>query len=96
MLRPANLSVTVRERAMLECVGNGVPTPVISWSKIVDGVMVGLPVFKNRKQLIINSAKLSDAGRYVCNLQNVIGQETALAQLIVKRENITVYLITHL
>jgi hemicentin len=76
---PANLSVIAGKRVVLECLGNGIPIPRITWIKVVDGIPQHIAGNGNR--LIINTVQPSDAGIYACTLHNVIGQVTASAHL---------------
>lgn len=78
---PTNLSVIFGDRVVLECSGNGLPSPLVSWSKVVNGVLDDVPTSGSGNQLIFSSVLLSDAGMYACSLRNIIGQVTAFAQL---------------
>jgi hemicentin len=76
---PVNVSVVAGNRAVLDCSGKGIPTPVVNWTKLVDGIPQHLP--EGGSQLIFYAAQLSDAGIYACALQNIYGQVTASIHL---------------
>ena len=76
---PASVSVIAGKRGVLECSGNGIPTPLISWSKMMDGIPQHLP--GDGSQLIFDAVQPSDAGTYSCTLHNIFGQVTAAAYL---------------
>nr|XP_053641071.1 leucine-rich repeats and immunoglobulin-like domains protein 3 [Cherax quadricarinatus] len=63
------------DNALLECLGTGLPTPRITWSKngkplINDGRYV---LVENSRYLLIKETETEDVGTYVCELTNILG-----------------------
>ncbi|KAK8735942.1 hypothetical protein OTU49_005133, partial [Cherax quadricarinatus] len=63
------------DNALLECLGTGLPTPRITWSKngkplIDDGRYV---LVENSRYLLIKETQTDDVGTYVCELTNILG-----------------------
>uniref|UniRef100_A0ABM5EK41 Basement membrane-specific heparan sulfate proteoglycan core protein isoform X2 n=1 Tax=Pogona vitticeps TaxID=103695 RepID=A0ABM5EK41_9SAUR len=81
------VEVKVGKSISLDCLGDGEPRALVRWSKVgvrqkVEHQMV-MPL-ESRAVLRISSAKLEDAGTYVCMAQNALG--TAEAQVEVSVE----------
>ncbi|XP_022915076.2 leucine-rich repeats and immunoglobulin-like domains protein 3 [Onthophagus taurus] len=83
--------VMVGESAVLQCKAGGIPKPSIEWLK--DGRPIRVTerhFFTAEDQLmIIVDTSIGDAGTYVCNLNNTLGQDTAYSILSVKQNGIT-------
>ncbi|XP_041075259.1 protogenin-like [Polyodon spathula] len=64
---PQNITATLHQSAILECVATGNPKPIISWSRLDHK---SIDVFNTRVlgngNLIISDVKLQHAGVYVC------------------------------
>ena len=78
--------VSTGESAVLQCMAGGIPKPTILWLK--DGRPITATerhFFTAEDQLmIIIDTNLSDAGIYICQLNNSLGVITGSSQLIVK------------
>ena len=90
---PENLTVVQPHSAIFLCNATARPRPQITWwrmgSQLIEqpGVIeISNSAFKEREivsNLIIVTSDPSDAGGYVCMATNVIGQDTATAELTV-------------
>lgn len=71
------MSVIAGQSIVIDCPAKGVPTPLISWFKddreIKPSNSIDIRILYNGRRLEINSAKVSDAGRYKCRAQNDAG-----------------------
>ncbi|KAE8293961.1 Hemicentin-1 Fibulin-6 [Larimichthys crocea] len=72
------VTVVVNEAARLECEATGVPVPSLTWLK--DGSPVaseshGMQVLSGGRVLSLNSALVSDTGRYTCVAVNAGGEQ---------------------
>ncbi|KAM4548643.1 hemicentin-1 isoform 1-T1 [Odontesthes bonariensis] len=72
------VTVVVNEAARLVCEASGVPMPSLTWLK--DGSPVasfshGIQVLSGGRVLSLNSAQVSDAGRYTCVAVNAGGEQ---------------------
>ncbi|CAH8842201.1 unnamed protein product [Trichobilharzia szidati] len=81
-------TVTSGETVCLRCSLKGNPTPVVQWK--FNGKILNLPSerirlihFENEYSLIIYDACLNDIGRYEMTAENVAGQATCSAHLLV-------------
>ena len=97
---PEHHTVVRSENATFSCQATGIPTPTISWWKEESGIlfeivqMEGTTVIEEEEDeagsrhstLTILSTQISDAGMYVCIAENVVGTDTATAELIVHGE----------
>ncbi|XP_065811778.1 hemicentin-1 [Labrus bergylta] len=76
--RGGTVTVVVNEAAKLECEATGVPLPSLTWLK--DGSPVtslshGIQVLSGGRVLSLNSALVSDTGRYTCVAVNAGGEQ---------------------
>ncbi|XP_038613568.1 hemicentin-1 [Tachyglossus aculeatus] len=74
---PQSLAVHLNKSAVLECVVEGVPTPRITWRK--DGAIItgdnARYSISEKGFLHIDSAHITDTGRYLCMATNAAGTE---------------------
>ncbi|XP_031573595.1 hemicentin-2-like [Actinia tenebrosa] len=71
-----NKTVTKGEPILLLCNATGDPAPNVSWSKASGTIN---PSYVSGKELWILSAKLSDAGKYICTAKNDVSMTTVEA-----------------
>ncbi|MBN3312119.1 HMCN1 protein, partial [Atractosteus spatula] len=79
-------SVVENSQALLLCVADGVPQPVISWEK--EGTALsdtsGRYTVLPSGELIIHNAEVADSGRFTCVANNAVGQDSKTVSLIVQ------------
>ncbi|KAK5869646.1 hypothetical protein PBY51_024348 [Eleginops maclovinus] len=76
--RGGTVTVVVNEAARLECEATGVPLPSLTWLKDgspVASVSHGIQVLSGGRLLSLNSALVSDTGRYTCVAVNAGGEQ---------------------
>ncbi|KAM3917896.1 immunoglobulin superfamily DCC subclass member 3-like [Leptodactylus fuscus] len=64
---PQNLTLTVHQTAILECIATGNPPPVVSWSRL-DGKSIGVDGIQilGSGNLMISNVSVKHSGIYVC------------------------------
>ncbi|KAG7476149.1 immunoglobulin superfamily DCC subclass member 3-like [Solea senegalensis] len=84
---PQNLTITVHQTAILECIASGNPRPIVSWSRL-DGRSIGVEGVQvlGTGNLMISDASLQHSGVYVCsaNRPGSRARRTALGRLVVQ------------
>ncbi|KAI3368574.1 hypothetical protein L3Q82_025583, partial [Scortum barcoo] len=76
--RGGTVTVVVNEAARLQCEATGVPLPSLTWLKDgspVASVSHGIQVLSGGRVLSLNSALVSDTGRYTCVAVNAGGEQ---------------------
>ncbi|KAG8443503.1 hypothetical protein GDO86_012051 [Hymenochirus boettgeri] len=90
ILKPITTKVNLGEEASFYCRVQGNPTPTVKWEK--DGKKVGTSFDSNRFRIVadgessslkIHCIRFSDSGTYVCRAENLVGQTTASASLLI-------------
>uniref|UniRef100_A0A8C6WPD8 Ig-like domain-containing protein n=1 Tax=Neogobius melanostomus TaxID=47308 RepID=A0A8C6WPD8_9GOBI len=84
---PQNLTLTVHQTAILECIATGNPKPIVSWSRL-DGRSIGVEGIQvlGTGNLMISDVSLQHSGVYVCaaNRPGTRMRRTALGRLEVQ------------
>ncbi|XP_054877952.1 immunoglobulin superfamily DCC subclass member 3 [Poeciliopsis prolifica] len=84
---PQNLTITVHQTAILECIATGNPQPIVSWSRL-DGRSIGVEGIQvlGTGNLMISDVTLQHSGVYVCaaNRPGTRMRRTALGHLVVQ------------
>ncbi|XP_078477614.1 immunoglobulin superfamily DCC subclass member 3 [Lampetra fluviatilis] len=84
---PQNLTLTVHQTAILECIATGNPRPIVSWSRL-DGRPIGVEGIQvvGTGNLMISDVAVQHAGVYVCaaNRPGTRVRRTAQGRLIVQ------------
>nr|XP_046274654.1 immunoglobulin superfamily DCC subclass member 3 [Scatophagus argus] len=84
---PKNLTITVHQTAILECIATGNPRPIVSWSRL-DGRSIGVEGIQvlGTGNLMISDVSLQHSGVYVCaaNRPGTRMRRTALGRLVVQ------------
>ncbi|XP_048828346.1 immunoglobulin superfamily DCC subclass member 3-like isoform X3 [Brienomyrus brachyistius] len=84
---PENLTLTVHQTAILECVATGYPQPIVSWSRL-DGRPIGVEGIQvlGNGNLMISDVGVQHSGIYVCaaNKPGTRVRRTAQGRLVVR------------
>ncbi|XP_056269002.1 immunoglobulin superfamily DCC subclass member 3 [Pseudoliparis swirei] len=84
---PENLTLTVHQTAILECVATGYPRPIVSWSRL-DGRPIGVEGIQvlGTGNLMISDVGVRHSGVYVCaaNKPGTRVRRTAQGRLVVQ------------
>ncbi|KAM9838587.1 immunoglobulin superfamily DCC subclass member 3 [Aulostomus maculatus] len=84
---PQNLTITVHQTAILECIATGNPKPIVSWSRL-DGRSIGVEGIQvlGTGNLMISDVSVQHSGVYVCaaNRPGTRMRRTALGRLVVQ------------
>uniref|UniRef100_A0A452U890 Immunoglobulin superfamily DCC subclass member 3 n=1 Tax=Ursus maritimus TaxID=29073 RepID=A0A452U890_URSMA len=87
LVGPENLTLTVHQTAVLECVATGNPRPIVSWSRL-DGRPIGVEGIQvlGTGNLIISDVTVQHSGVYVCaaNKPGTRVRRTAQGRLVVQ------------
>lgn len=88
VVKPENISCPYNKRAVFKCEAIGRPVPEARWLKngrqIPEGVRYRVEAYENIYKLIIKEVWDIDAGDYTCEVSNVFGVDSTLANLIVQ------------
>ncbi|KAI3377590.1 hypothetical protein L3Q82_008762 [Scortum barcoo] len=88
LVGPENLTLTVHQTAILECVATGYPRPIVSWSRLVDGRPIGVEGIQvlGTGNLMISDVGVQHSGVYVCaaNKPGTRVRRTAQGRLVVQ------------
>ncbi|KAF4090905.1 hypothetical protein AMELA_G00031000 [Ameiurus melas] len=87
LVGPENLTLTVHQTAILECVATGFPRPIVSWSRL-DGRPIGVEGIQvlGTGNLMISDVRVKHSGVYVCaaNKPGTRLRRTAQGHLVVQ------------
>uniref|UniRef100_A0A3B4YG65 Immunoglobulin superfamily DCC subclass member 3 n=1 Tax=Seriola lalandi dorsalis TaxID=1841481 RepID=A0A3B4YG65_SERLL len=87
LVGPENLTLTVHQTAILECVATGYPRPIVSWSRL-DGRPIGVEGIQvlGTGNLMISDVGVQHSGVYVCaaNKPGTRVRRTAQGRLVVQ------------
>ncbi|XP_039629483.1 immunoglobulin superfamily DCC subclass member 3 isoform X2 [Polypterus senegalus] len=87
LVGPENLTLTVHQTAILECVATGYPQPIVSWSRL-DGRPIGVEGIQvlGSGNLMITDLSVQHSGVYVCaaNKPGTRVRRTAQGRLVVQ------------
>ncbi|XP_077450993.1 immunoglobulin superfamily DCC subclass member 3 isoform X1 [Stigmatopora argus] len=87
LVGPENLTLTVHQTAILECVATGYPRPIVSWSRL-DGRPIGVEGIQvlGTGNLMISDVGVQHSGVYVCaaNKPGTRVRRTAQGLLVVQ------------
>ncbi|KAJ8407747.1 hypothetical protein AAFF_G00267910, partial [Aldrovandia affinis] len=87
LVGPENLTLTVHQTAILECVATGYPRPIVSWSRL-DGRPIGVEGIQvlGTGNLMISDVRVQHSGVYVCaaNKPGTRVRRTAQGRLVVR------------
>ena len=80
--RPLSVMVEEGENITLKCKTGAVPTPIVTWQKAFSRVPKKKTAVENESLTILKAEK-ADGGTYACTAKNLLGHETAIAQVTV-------------
>ncbi|KFO97832.1 Immunoglobulin superfamily DCC subclass member 3, partial [Calypte anna] len=87
LVGPENLTLTVHQTAVLECIATGNPRPIVSWSRL-DGRPIGVEGIQvlGTGNLMISDLTVQHSGIYVCaaNKPGTRVRRTAQGRLVVQ------------
>ncbi|KGL84496.1 Immunoglobulin superfamily DCC subclass member 3 [Tinamus guttatus] len=87
LVGPENLTLTVHQTAVLECIATGNPRPIVSWSRL-DGRPIGVEGIQvlGTGNLMISDVTVQHSGIYVCaaNKPGTRVRRTAQGRLVVQ------------
>ncbi|NXA36137.1 IGDC3 protein, partial [Eudromia elegans] len=87
LVGPENLTLTVHQTAVLECIATGNPRPIVSWSRL-DGRPIGVEGIQvlGTGNLMISDVSVQHSGIYVCaaNRPGTRVRRTAQGHLVVQ------------
>lgn len=87
LVGPENLTLTVHQTAILECIATGFPRPIVSWSRL-DGRPIGVEGIQvlGTGNLMISDVGVQHSGVYVCaaNKPGTRVRRTAQGRLVVQ------------
>lgn len=97
--REEEVKVQLGETAFLPCAAEAFPVPTHRWYKQESGRTIGIVtsqrIFLMGGTLVFRRALVIDSGKYVCLVNNSIGQERVETDLIVVGKFIFIFLIAH-
>ncbi|XP_040215726.1 hemicentin-1 isoform X1 [Rana temporaria] len=78
-----DVSFLANQTVLLDCVGESIPAPTVSWQKDGQAIKDGkhYQILSDGRYLQISNAELSDTGRYICIVENVAGSAQKLFKL---------------
>ena len=80
--RPLSVIVEEGENVSLQCKTSGVPKPAITWQKAFSRIPKKKRAVENGSLTILKVEK-ADGGTYACTAKNLLGHDTAIAQVTV-------------
>jgi len=80
--KPSSVIVEEGQNVSLQCEATGKPTPKVTWRKAFSHVSKQRAAVVDGK-LTIDSVKKADGGVYACSVKNLLGQDSAVAQVMV-------------
>ena len=80
--RPLSVMVEEGENITLQCKTSGVPLPIVTWQKAFSRVPKQKTAVENGSLTIIKVEK-ADGGTYACSAKNILGHDSAIAQVTV-------------
>ncbi|XP_054714025.1 cell adhesion molecule Dscam2-like [Uloborus diversus] len=88
MRRSSRVSVPIGQKATLSCIAQGHPVPSYRWHKVAGELRtlpeLGSTVRQEGGVLVFHKVVQADAGTYICEVSNSIGQDKVEAELIVE------------
>jgi hypothetical protein len=89
-VRHAAVEIVIGKRLLLDCRGQGQPTPRYSWFKdngtlLTSNKALKITTYKRGSKLVIAKVKEEDSGTYACRTANVFGSsQTKPVQVVIK------------
>ena len=80
--RPLSVMVEEGENITLQCKTSGVPIPIVTWQKAFSRLPKKKTAVENESLTILKVEK-ADGGTYACSAKNLLGHDSAIAQVTV-------------
>ncbi len=80
--KPLSVTVEVGQNVSLVCQATGQPKPTVTWRKVFSPLPIGKTTVLDGILTIRNVTK-GDGGEYVCGANNLLGKDSAVAQVTV-------------
>ena len=80
--KPSSVIIEEGQNVSLLCKATGQPKPTVTWSKAFSHVPIEKTAVMDGSLNILNITK-SDGGAYACSAKNILGQDSAVAQVTV-------------
>ncbi|XP_067846589.1 hemicentin-1 isoform X2 [Heptranchias perlo] len=81
---PGDISLNKGERLALNCAGNGIPTPEITWTFNNNIIPAQYDNINGHSELVIEKVSKEDSGTYICTAGNRVGSINAIGFVYVK------------
>ena len=83
---PTSLTVREHKSASFQCKAEGLPTPVIEWTRTGGLLTSDRRVIQSDNSLLLTNVTYADHGTYTCSAVSVLGNVSASAYLTVQGE----------
>ena len=80
--KPSSVIAGEGENVSLQCTATGQPTPTVTWRKALSHLPKQKTAVVDGNLTILNIAK-KDGGLYACSAKNLLGEDSAVAQVTV-------------
>ncbi|XP_072281767.1 roundabout homolog 4 isoform X1 [Pyxicephalus adspersus] len=82
--KPADVVTKAGSAVQFMCGAQGVPRPVIQWSKEQGSLPIGRYAITNENTLSLQRVTVQDSGKYICTARNQVDTVSVNAQLVVE------------
>ena len=83
---PTSLTILEHTPASFQCKAEGLPTPVIEWTRTGGSLTGDRHVIQSDNTLLLANVTYADHGTYTCLAVSVLGNDSASAYLTVQGE----------
>ena len=83
---PTSLTVREHKSASFQCKAEGLPTPVIKWTRTGGLLTTNRHVIQWDNTLLLTNVTYADHGTYTCSVVTFLGNDSASAYLTVQGE----------
>lgn len=82
--KPADVVTKAGNTVQFSCGAQGVPRPIIQWSKEQGTLPIGRYAITNENTLSLQRVTVQDSGKYICTARNQVDTVSVTAQLVVE------------